>query len=74
MQELNTLLPSHKSELTISCFYFSAADYSFFFFLINRLDNTITEISINMIMVIFAPLFPNFGRITQGSSHRYTAM
>ena len=42
----------------------------YFLFLINRLDNTIREISINMVTVIFVPKFPNFGRITKGSSHR----
>ena len=39
-------------------------------FFITKLDNTIKEISINTVTVIFVPLFPNFGRITQGSNHK----
>jgi len=47
------------------------SDRGFFsLFLITKLDNTIKEISINMDIVIFVPLFPNFGRITKGSNHR----
>ena len=42
----------------------------FSLFLITKLDNTIKEISINIVIVIFVPLFPNFGRITKGSSHK----
>jgi hypothetical protein len=55
----------------IPSFYFSAVDYCFFL-LINRLDNTTKEMIINPVTVIFMPVSPNFGRITKGSSHKYT--
>jgi len=48
--------------------FFSCEFY--FLFLIIRLDNTNREISINTVTVIFVPIFPNFGRMTQGRSHR----